>query len=107
MQAGDRSLKAATARGDHFPDASSVYGGAWDGPIFVLTHHPEDAKPADGVTFLNCGPAEAVPLGGNLSLTRIPPTVVPTPCWVVRGGTNASPDWLMRNHPVGVRRPHP
>jgi hypothetical protein len=31
----------------------------------------------------------------------------PTPCWVVRGGTNASPDWLMRNHPVGVRRPHP
>jgi hypothetical protein len=60
MQAGDRSLKAATARGDHFPDASSVYGGAWDGPNFVLTHHPEDAKPADGVTFLNCGPAEAV-----------------------------------------------
>jgi dihydrofolate reductase len=22
---------------DHSPDASSVYGGAWDGPIFVLT----------------------------------------------------------------------
>jgi dihydrofolate reductase len=36
------------------------YGGAWEGPIFVLTHHPEDAAPADGVTFLNCGPAEAV-----------------------------------------------
>src|ERR1051326_9247131 len=28
------------------------YGGAWNGPIFVLTHHPEDATPADGVTFL-------------------------------------------------------
>ena len=29
-----------------------MYGGAWDGLIFVLTHHPEDATPADGVTFL-------------------------------------------------------
>jgi len=42
---------------------SRPYGGAWDGPIFVLTHHPEDATPADGVTFLNCGPAEAVRVG--------------------------------------------
>lgn len=39
------------------------YGGAWEGPIFVLTHHPEDATPADGVTFLTCGPAEAVRIG--------------------------------------------
>ena len=39
---------------------SRPWGGAWSGPIFVLTHHPEDATPADGVTFLNCGPAEAV-----------------------------------------------
>ena len=30
---------------------SRPYGGAWGGPIFVLTHHPEDATPADGVTF--------------------------------------------------------
>src|SRR5215469_151605 len=36
------------------------WGGAWNGPIFVLTHHPEDATPTDGVTFLNCDPAEAV-----------------------------------------------
>ena len=42
---------------------SRPYGGAWDGPIFVLTHHPQDATPADGVTFLNCGPAEAVRIG--------------------------------------------
>ena len=41
-------------------DGARPYGGAWDGPLFVLTHHPEDATPADGVTFLNCGPAEAV-----------------------------------------------
>ena len=44
--------------GDHRP-----YGGAWQGPIFVLTHHPEDATPADGVTFLSCDPAEAVRIG--------------------------------------------
>ena len=43
------------AVGDHRP-----YGGAWEGPIFVLTHHPEDATPADGVTFMSCDPAEAV-----------------------------------------------
>jgi len=48
---------------DHFPDAGSVYGVAWNGPVFVLTHHPEDATPAAGVTFLNCGPAEAVRIG--------------------------------------------
>ena len=34
------------------------YGGAWEGALFVLTHHPEDATPADGVTFLNCDPAK-------------------------------------------------
>ncbi len=43
------------AGGDQRP-----YGGAWEGPIFVLTHHPEDATPADGVTFLSCDAAEAV-----------------------------------------------
>jgi dihydrofolate reductase len=26
----------------------------------VLTHHPEDARPADDVTFLNCELAEAI-----------------------------------------------
>ncbi|HTU30059.1 MAG TPA: dihydrofolate reductase family protein [Solirubrobacteraceae bacterium] len=42
---------------------SRPYGGAWQGPIFVLTHHPEDATPADGVTFLSCDPREAVKIG--------------------------------------------
>ena len=45
---------------DAFPDASATYGGAWSGPLFVLTHHPEDAEPAEGVTFLNVDVAEAV-----------------------------------------------
>jgi len=39
------------------------YGDEWEGPIFVLTHHPEDATPAEGVTFLDCGPAESVRIG--------------------------------------------
>ena len=31
---------------DQAIDGSRPYGGAWQGPIFVLTHHPEDATPA-------------------------------------------------------------
>jgi len=50
---------------DAFPDTSAVYGGAWNGPVFVLTHHPEDAAPdpSERVTFLTCDPAEAVRIG--------------------------------------------
>lgn len=48
---------------DAYPDVSGLYGGAWQGPVFVLTHHPEDAPPADGVTFLSCDVAEAVQIG--------------------------------------------
>jgi dihydrofolate reductase len=42
---------------------SRPYGGAWKGPIFVLTHHPEDARPADDITFLNCTVQEAIRIG--------------------------------------------
>ena len=60
-------------------DDSRPYGGAWDGPIFVLTHHPEDATPADRVTFLNCDPAEAVRIGlaaaGGKNLEVFSPTI--------------------------------
>jgi len=45
----------------------------------VLTHHPEDATPADGVTFLNCDPAEAVRIGlaaaGGKNLEVFSPTI--------------------------------
>jgi dihydrofolate reductase len=58
---------------------SRPYGGAWDGPILVLTHHPEDARPAEGVTFLNCGVAEAVRIGleaaGGKNLEVFSPTI--------------------------------
>ncbi len=45
----------------------------------MLTQHPEDAAPADGVTFLNCGPAEAVRIGlaaaGGKNLEVFSPTI--------------------------------
>jgi hypothetical protein len=55
---------------------SRPYGGTWDGPVFVLTHHPEDAVTADDVTFLTCEVAEAVRIaleaagGKNVEITR-------------------------------------
>lgn len=45
------------------PDAGGIYGGAWQGPVFVLTHHPGTVRPAPGVTFLSCDVAEAVRIG--------------------------------------------
>ncbi|NNH03968.1 dihydrofolate reductase [Microbacterium ulmi] len=44
------------------PVGHSPWGGAWQGPIFVLTHHPEDAEPAENVTFLHRDPADVVHL---------------------------------------------
>lgn len=44
------------------PGGHHSWGGAWEGPIFVLTHHPEDAAPAEGVTFLHRDPADVVRL---------------------------------------------
>jgi dihydrofolate reductase len=44
---------------DAHPDPSAPYGGAMGGPVFVLTHHPDDARPVEGVTFLDCDVAEA------------------------------------------------
>jgi dihydrofolate reductase len=64
---------------DAFPDAGSVYGGAWEGPVFVLTHHPDDAPPAPRVTFLDCDVAEAVRIGleaaGGKNLEVLSPTI--------------------------------
>src|SRR5262249_16224649 len=53
--------------------------GAWDGRCCGLPHRPEDAAPAAGVTFLNCGPAEAVRIGlaaaGGKNLEVFSPTI--------------------------------
>jgi dihydrofolate reductase len=42
---------------------SRPYGGAWTGPIFVLTHHPEDAPAVEGITILSCPVDEAARIG--------------------------------------------
>jgi dihydrofolate reductase len=58
-----RSTGAVLAGRDGFDSAigdSRPWGGQWHGPIFVLTHHPEDARPAPDITFLSCPVAEAV-----------------------------------------------
>jgi dihydrofolate reductase len=55
------------------------YGGGWSGPIFVVTHHPDDATPADGVTFLDCDLAEAVAIAldaaGSKNVEVLSPTI--------------------------------
>jgi dihydrofolate reductase len=55
------------------------YGGAWRGPIFVLTHHPEDATPAEDVTYLSCDVAEAVAIArdaaGGKNVEVFSPTI--------------------------------
>jgi dihydrofolate reductase len=39
---------------------SRPYGSQWQGAIFVLTHHPEDARPVADITILSCPVEEAV-----------------------------------------------
>ena len=54
---------AVLAGRDGFDSAigdSRPYGGSWEGSIYVLTHHPEDARSAEGVTILSCPVDEAV-----------------------------------------------
>ena len=46
------------------------YGAAWRGPIFVLTHHPEDAAPADGVTMLSCSAEQALQIAQDAAGAR-------------------------------------
>ena len=64
---------------DAFPDANGVYGGAWGGPVFVLTHHPEDATAVGPVTFLSCDPAEAgriaLEAAGGKNVEVLSPTI--------------------------------
>jgi hypothetical protein len=38
----------------------SIYGGAWSGPLFVLTHRPSDPPEGPNTTFLSDGIESAV-----------------------------------------------
>lgn len=42
---------------------SRPWSSDWKGAVFILTHHPEDARPASDITFLSCPVAEAVQIG--------------------------------------------
>jgi hypothetical protein len=66
--AGRRWYDVATAR---YRGRSGIYGGAWEGPVFVLTHELPDAPADEGITFL--GPehpdglvAEAIPVESTI-----------------------------------------
>ncbi|MFI6101963.1 dihydrofolate reductase family protein [Lentzea sp. NPDC051213] len=48
---------------EEVPDPTAPYGGQFVGKLFIMTHHPEDAPQAAGVTFLTCDVAEAVQIG--------------------------------------------
>jgi dihydrofolate reductase len=44
---------------DAEPSIDGIYGGSWHGPVFMLTHHPEDAQPVEGLQVLSCDVVEA------------------------------------------------
>lgn len=64
---------------DAIPDPTAPYSGQFAGKLFILTHHPEDATPAEGITFLTCDVAEAVRIGleaaGGKDLEVFSPTI--------------------------------
>ncbi|WP_022887609.1 dihydrofolate reductase family protein [Glaciibacter superstes] len=45
------------------PSIDGIYGGGWNGPVFLLTHHPEDAQAVEGLRVLSCDVAEAAAIG--------------------------------------------
>ena len=54
--AGRRWYDLATER---WEGRAGIYGGKWDGPVFVLSHHPPDVSDP-GITFVSDGIANAV-----------------------------------------------
>jgi dihydrofolate reductase len=55
--AGRRGFDLGTKPGRQ---GRGIYGGAWSGPMFVLTHHPDDAPEMPGVSYLSGGIEDAV-----------------------------------------------
>jgi len=43
-----------------YDGVDGIYGGQWQGPVFVLTHRPPDGTADDTVTFMSTPLAEAV-----------------------------------------------
>ncbi len=55
--AGRRWYDIATSR---FKGVDGIYGGAWQGPVFVLTHRLPEGEHHPAVRFVSAGLAEAV-----------------------------------------------
>jgi dihydrofolate reductase len=55
--AGRRGFDLGTKPGRQ---ARGIYGGAWSGPMFVLTHHRDDAPEMPRITYLPGGIEDAV-----------------------------------------------
>jgi dihydrofolate reductase len=55
--AGRRWYDIATAR---YRGVATIYGGAWKGPVFVLTHRPLEASQDPTVQFLSSSVIDAV-----------------------------------------------
>lgn len=55
--AGRRWHDVATAK---YRGRQGIYGGNWEGPVFVLTHRPPDEPEDPGITFLTGELEEAV-----------------------------------------------
>jgi dihydrofolate reductase len=55
--AGRRWYEVASER---YSGRQGIYGGAWEGPVFVLTHRPPDDPSDPGITFLSGDLPEAV-----------------------------------------------
>jgi dihydrofolate reductase len=45
---------------EKYDGVDGIYGGAWSGPVFVLTHRPDDAADDPTVTFVSDGLKAAV-----------------------------------------------
>lgn len=57
IQAGRRWYEVVTSR---YGGRAGIYGGAWTGPVFVLTHRADHDVSDPGVTLLSGGVTEAV-----------------------------------------------
>lgn len=64
---------------DAFPDASNLYGGGWEGQVFVLTHHPGGRDAGRRSHVLELQPGQGVRIGlaaaGGKNLEVLSPTI--------------------------------
>jgi hypothetical protein len=84
--AGRRWYEIATSR---FNGVDGIYGGAWKGPVFVLTHRPPESGHHPAVSFVSedvrdAEPRRATPLRGGTSSSSGPTSrsnVCAPGCW--------------------------